>query len=76
MAATGCASFSRKDLDNLTQEAIDLGAKGLAWIKVTEDGFVSPITKFFKPETLDGFKSATKAHKLVILWFSWQTKPK
>ncbi len=61
MAATGCASFSRKDLDNLTQEAIDLGAKGLAWIKVTDEGFVSPITKFFKPETLDGFKTATGA---------------
>jgi len=61
MAASGCAAYSRKELDDLTGEAIGFGAKGLAWIKVTDDGYVSPITKFFKPETIDGFKQATGA---------------
>ncbi len=61
LSATGCAGYSRKQLQDLTDEAIDLGAKGLAWIKVTDEGYVSPITKFFKPEALDTFKETTGA---------------
>jgi len=51
--AKGCADFSRKDLDDLTQEASVFGAKGLAWIKITPEGAQSPIAKFFKKEILD-----------------------
>ncbi len=47
-AAPGMAGLSRKELDDLTNEAKVFGAKGLAWIKVTESGFESPIAKFFK----------------------------
>jgi len=47
-AAPGMAGLSRKDVDDLTNEAKVFGAKGLAWIKVTEAGFESPIAKFFK----------------------------
>ena len=46
-AAPGMAGLSRKDLDSLTNEAKIFGAKGLAWIKVTDGGFDSPIVKFF-----------------------------
>jgi aspartyl-tRNA synthetase len=42
------AGLSRKEVDDLTNEAKVFGAKGLAWIKVTESGFESPIVKFFK----------------------------
>lgn len=42
----GGASFSRKDLDDLTEVAVSFGAKGLAWVKVTEEGWQSPIAKF------------------------------
>ncbi|MDH5510057.1 MAG: aspartate--tRNA ligase [Nitrospinota bacterium] len=57
LAATGCNSFSRKDVDDLTGEAIKLGAKGMAWIRIDDKGeFVSPITKFFNKETLDGIQ--------------------
>ncbi len=45
--AKGCASFSRKDMDELTEFVSIYGAKGLAWIKVTEGGWQSPIAKFF-----------------------------
>ena len=46
--AKGCGSFSRKDLDDLTNYAVQLGAKGLAWVKMKEDGeWQSPIAKFF-----------------------------
>jgi aspartyl-tRNA synthetase len=47
--AKGCADFSRKDLDDLTEEAKIFGAKGLAWMKITPEGVQSPIAKFFYP---------------------------
>ena len=42
--------YSRKDLDELTKFVGRYGAKGLAWIKVTEDGLTGPIGKFFQDE--------------------------
>jgi aspartyl-tRNA synthetase len=49
--AKGTDDLSRKDLDDLTEFAIGLGAKGLAWVKIKEDGsWQSPIAKFFSEE--------------------------
>jgi len=45
--AKGCGSFSRKQIDDLTAYVSQFGAKGLAWIKVTNDGLESSIVKFF-----------------------------
>ena len=45
--AKGCIDFSRKEIDDLTEFAAIYKAKGLAWIKVREDGWQSPIAKFF-----------------------------
>ncbi|QAR33266.1 aspartate--tRNA ligase [Geovibrio thiophilus] len=39
-------TFSRKDIDDLTDFVVSLGAGGLAYIKVNEDGLQSPIVKF------------------------------
>ncbi len=47
-SAPKLAGLSRKEVDDLTNEAKLFGAKGLAWIKVTDSGFESPIAKFFK----------------------------
>jgi aspartyl-tRNA synthetase len=47
-AAPGLAGLSRKEMDDLTNEAKVFGARGLAWIKVTDIGFESPIAKFFR----------------------------
>ena len=38
--------LSRKDLDDLTPFVATFGAKGMAWTKVTEEGWQSPIAKF------------------------------
>lgn len=38
--------FSRKDLDDLIPLAQGFGAKGLAWIRLTEAGWQSPLAKF------------------------------
>ncbi len=41
------AKFSRKDLDDLTEFVKIYGAKGMAWIKILENEWQSPIVKFF-----------------------------
>ncbi len=46
----GGAKFSRKEIDDLTEYAKKFGAKGMAWIKMTEGKMSSPITKFFTQE--------------------------
>ncbi|HHU19146.1 MAG TPA: aspartate--tRNA ligase [Bacilli bacterium] len=43
-------SFSRKDIDKLTDFVKIYGAKGLAWVKVDQNGFTGPIAKFFNEE--------------------------
>ncbi len=45
--AKGCADFSRKEIDDLGELTAIYRAKGLAWIKVREDSWQSPIAKFF-----------------------------
>ena len=48
--AKGAIDMSRKDIDNLTDFVAIYQAKGLAWIKVKEDTWQSPIAKFFTEE--------------------------
>ncbi|RZB30818.1 MAG: aspartyl-tRNA synthetase [Desulfobacteraceae bacterium Eth-SRB1] len=45
--AKGCSDFSRKEIDDLGELTAIYRAKGLAWIKVREDSWQSPIAKFF-----------------------------
>ncbi len=47
--------YSRKEIDKLTEFAKQFGAKGLAWIKVTEGNLAGPVAKFLtgiEPELL------------------------
>jgi aspartyl-tRNA synthetase len=48
--AKGCIDFSRKEIDDLTDFVAVYLAKGMAWIKVKENEWQSPITKFFSEE--------------------------
>ena len=50
------STLSRKEIDELTVFAQENGAKGLAWIKVNEDGLQSPIIKFFSDNELNNIK--------------------
>ncbi|TQR19229.1 aspartate--tRNA ligase [Psychrobacillus vulpis] len=43
-------NYSRKDIDALGEFAGVYGAKGLAWLKVDEEGLKGPIAKFFEGE--------------------------
>lgn len=61
--------FSRKDITVLEGIAKTYGAKGLAWIKVTQDGITSPIAKFLTQEELDKILEKTKAKEGDLLLF-------
>ena len=50
IVATGCASFSRNQIDGLTKFVKDIGAKGLVWFKVIEEGIDSPTAKFLSDD--------------------------
>ncbi|MEK7362361.1 MAG: aspartate--tRNA ligase, partial [candidate division NC10 bacterium] len=45
----GGGGMSRKDLDDLTETAKGLGAKGLVWVKVNPDALQSPVARFLEP---------------------------
>ena len=73
IVAPGCASFSRKDLDKLTDfvRKPQVGAKGLVYVKCNEDGtFKSSVDKFFGQDDLKQWAdemSAGKGDLLLIL---------
>ncbi|MBZ2155902.1 aspartate--tRNA ligase [Streptococcus anginosus] len=46
-------SYSRKDIDKLTEQAKRYGAKGLAWVKVVSGELNGPVAKFLKDLTSD-----------------------
>jgi aspartyl-tRNA synthetase len=57
----GQAGLARKELDALVDEAKSLGAGGLVWIGVTDEGFKSPLDKFFTDDERSGLLKATDA---------------
>lgn len=67
--AKGCADFSRKEIDDLTQFVSIYGAKGLAYIVVTEEGLKSPILKFFKEEEIKEMLDKFEAQPGDLLFF-------
>ncbi len=71
--AKGCAHFSRKDLDDLTEYAARFGAKGMAWIKIKDDEWQSPITKFFAAEEIAAMGKALNAQPGDLILFGADT---
>ncbi len=67
--AKGCGIFSRKDLDDLTEYAGRFGARGMAWIKIKEDEWQSPITKFFSEEEISAMGKALNAEPGDLILF-------
>jgi aspartyl-tRNA synthetase len=66
----GGGKFSRNELDNLEAQAKALGAKGMAWIALTDQGLKSPIVKFFKPEEIEAIIAKLKGEVGDILIFA------
>lgn len=71
--AKGCADYSRKNLDELTDFAKKYGAKGLAWMKFDNDEVKSPIAKFLSEEVIENIKTATGAENGDLVLISSDT---
>ena len=69
IAVPGGEAFSRKDIDDLTEFVATYRAKGLAWVKITDEGFSSGIVKFFKPEQLETAEERMGAKPGDIMFF-------
>lgn len=52
------ASLTRKEIDDFTEFVKIYGAQGLAWIKIREEDWQSPIAKFLSPQEKDDLTSA------------------
>ncbi len=68
--AKGCGTFSRKQIDDLGVYAGEFGARGLAWIRVTDRGLESAIVKFFPEHAQTLLKQALKAEPGDLLLFA------
>ena len=67
--AKGCANYSRKQIDDLTAFVAKHGAKGLAWIKVTDQGLESSIVKFFPDQAQQMLRKSLDAQTGDLLLF-------
>src|SRR3954453_10690643 len=65
----GASSYSRKDIDALTEFAARYGAKGLAWLKAEDDGLKGPIIKFFSEEELEALNKTLGVEKDDLILF-------
>jgi aspartyl-tRNA synthetase len=71
------AEWGRNRLDGLTDRAKQLGAKGLVWLKVTDDGGIdSPVAKFISDEeraAVIGALGAATGDLLLLVADEWTT---
>ncbi len=70
VVAEGCATYSRKQIDKLTDIAKHLGGKGLAFCKVEENGLTAGISKFLKEKEQQEILEKTKAKEGDLLLFA------
>ena len=65
----GAEQYTRKKIDKLTEAVKSYGAKGMVWMKKTQDGVSSSVNKFFSPEQLSELADAmdAKAGDLMLI---------
>jgi len=69
LAVPGGGELSRKEIDDFTELAKTYGAAGLAWIKIREDGWQSPIAKFLSEAERAGLTEALALKPGDIVFF-------
>jgi len=67
-------ALTRKELDELVEMSKTLGAKGLLWVKIQEEGWQSPAAKFIKDDEKIAIERAFQAEKGDTLIFVADTK--
>ncbi|MBI5398148.1 aspartate--tRNA ligase [Candidatus Woesearchaeota archaeon] len=70
------ADFSRKDIDELTSFAVQLGAKGMAWMRVTQKGLESSVVKYFNEDLQKKLLAKTGAKPGSTIFFIADTQKK
>ena len=65
--------MSRKDLDDMTPFAATFGAKGIAWTKITAEGWQSPIAKFLSAEEQKAIEQIAEGRVGDVILFSADT---
>jgi aspartyl-tRNA synthetase len=61
LAAPGAAGYSRKQLDEMTEKAKALGARGVYFVKVAAEGLTSTVEKLIGPENVKKLAEACGA---------------
>ena len=56
-------TYTRKEIDKLTEFVRGIGAKGLAWIRMTDDGVSSSFAKFMTEDEMQGILTKAGAEK-------------
>ena len=69
MAAPGCATYTRKEIDDLTTFAKEQGAKGLAYLALAPDGVKGTAAKFVTPDEVAQISQKTGAQTGDLLLF-------
>jgi aspartyl-tRNA synthetase len=70
IVAPGCANYSRKEVDALTESARALGAKGLATLALTAEGWKGTAAKFVQPEEAEAVRAKTGAQEGDLILFA------
>ena len=65
----GAEEYTRKKIDKLTEAVKSYGARGMVWMKKTQDGVSSSVNKFFSPEQLGDIADymGAKAGDLILI---------
>jgi aspartyl-tRNA synthetase len=75
LRAPGCASYSRKQFDELAELAKKYGARGMAWIKWVDGTVNSPIAKHLGDGVIEHIRQATNANDgdaILIVADEWE----
>ena len=73
-AKNAVGTFTRKELDKLTEHAKGIGAKGLAWIRLTDDGISSSFAKFMSEDEMKAILESAGAEKGDVVMIIADTK--
>ena len=66
--------YTRKEIDKLTEFVKGIGAKGLAWIRLTDDGIASSFAKFMTEDEMNAILKKAGAEKGDVVFIIADTK--
>ena len=73
-AKNAVSVYTRKEIDKLTEFAKGIGAKGLAWIRLTDDGIASSFGKFMTEDEMNAILEKAGAEKGDVIFIIADTK--